>query len=1530
MAAPTHRAFLPALPVKRSLSFWLIPALILVIGWAGCGVLVWYGWQRRQAEDRINLARLASNAETSLLRRLTTYTDELEAAAAFIRASHQVDRDEWREYARTIDLMARYPGIRGVGVIYRVPATDRDRFIRDSQAQLPGFALHAVPGYSLSTDELGVITYIEPAAANLPAIGLDIFSEPKRREAARLACDSGRPAMTSRIVLVQDDRNQPGALLFVPVYAAGSNPGTLAERRAHNIGWVYVPLVIEELVTSALGPREGRLLLAFYEGDQPNADRRVFASDALRSTPMPVERVTAVELAGQHFTLAWSKGPRFVPTSVPLLTWAGLSGAVVVLLLTGLVVSIQVAHEVVEREKAELAMRATEERLARVLGHAECFVWESRVVIRGEQWEWNTILHSSALNSRVQRDRSRPADGPLWEPSEVPELPEMDRRSREAMLSGAPGYVQEFRLCREGATIWLRESVAITRDAPDHYWLVGVAVDISDRKRAEAALRESERRLKDVFRSMAEGVVLLRHDGVIVECNDAACRISGRPREQMMSTAVHDLGWELLDEQLRPIALELHPPRITLQTGTAQRGVVLADRKPDGSIAWLSMNTEPITAEDGTISSVVVSFIDITLRKRAEATMLQSQKLLQTITGKLPGMIGYWTADLRCAFANYEYYDWFGRPPEEMLGLRIQDLMGPTLFELNRPFIEGVLAGKAQQFERQLRKRDGQVRHTWAQYIPDFEPDGTTVRGFVVLVSDLTEMKQKEEALQASKAQLQASLREVNDLKTALDAHAIVAVTDANGVITYANDRFCSISECPREKLIGQTHRIVNSGRHSPEFFANLWGTIQSGKIWRGEICNRSLGGRIYWVDATIVPFLGDDGRPVQYIAIRTDITERKQLEQNLAVARDQALEASRLKSEFLATMSHEIRTPMNAIIGMATLLTETVADSEHADMARIITGAAESLLTIINDILDFSRIEAGELRLDLADFDLRRIVEETVALLAPRAHEKKIELTCELDPAPDCLLLGDAGRIRQVLMNLVGNAIKFTDSGEIAVSGSVLSRDERNVRVRLAVEDTGVGIPPMARDRLFRPFVQLDASATRRFGGTGLGLAITRQLVSSMGGEVGFDSTVGRGSRFWVELSFAPRNPLLDEVVPSLAGRRVLVVDDNATSRRLLVHQLAHYGVEAEAVSDAPSARARLAAAEWNAVVIDCDMPGIGGIELARSIRSEAAHQTVPLVMLVTTANKAEAAAIESLGAAVPLAKPVLQLKLLRALERWLDHAENRPVAPALLVEPGKPECALRLLLVEDNPANQRVATLLLENLGHVIEVVSNGHLALERLARTRFDAVLMDCQMPLLDGYETTRWIRSGKLPGVNAGVPVIALTAYARDEDRQRCLDAGMDDYVAKPIRHHDLKAALARVMSSEHIVVTPAPIEDMSEVLDRAAAETAQQLPGAHGGSLLPELIDLYVAEESPRLDRIASLLAEMEPRAADELHAFGGNAAALGGREVRRLALELETGVRAGHWADAYRRLSELRAASLRLRRAITAFHQQSS
>lgn len=629
-----------------------------------------------------------------------------------------------------------------------------------------------------------------------------------------------------------------------------------------------------------------------------------------------------------------------------------------------------------------------------------------------------------------------------------------------------------------------------------------------------------------------------------------------------------------------------------------------------------------------------------------------------------------------------------------------------------------------------------------------------------------------------------------------------------------------------------------------------------------------------------------ENGNPVKLTGIARDITEQKQIEAELAEARDAALESARLKSEFLANMSHEIRTPMNGVIGMTGLLLDTGLDEEQREFTETVRSSAESLLTIINDILDFSKIEAGKLHFEKLDFDLRGVVESTVGLLAERAQVKKIELLSLVDSDVPTQVCGDAGRLKQVLLNLAGNAVKFTERGEVTVCVTRESETETHLTVRFAVTDTGIGISPEAQRRLFQAFVQADGSTTRKYGGTGLGLAISKQIVEMMGGEIGIQSEPGRGSTFWF-VTRLEKQSAAAIAATTLAPRadlhnlRVLIVDDNATNRKILHHQTASWGmIPVEAESGAAALELLRAAAQtdkpFDVALLDFHMPEMNGFELAEAIKTDARISAARLVMMPSFGQRGDGQAAREIGISAYLMKPVRQSQLFDCLATVMGEGEaaasTAPTTSRLItrhsLEENKFAADTRILIAEDNPVNQKVSRRQVENLGYRADVVENGVEALAALSKIPYDIVLMDCQMPLMDGYEATAEIR--RREGTARRTVIIAMTANALEGESEKCLAAGMDDYISKPVNVEELQRMLKRwEQPSTQNLQAPADTNRNSPVDSISPPVGMEQLQDAAGGDedLMRELIEIYLQQMS---EGLKELKIAAETNARDEL------------------------------------------------------------
>ncbi len=900
-----------------------------------------------------------------------------------------------------------------------------------------------------------------------------------------------------------------------------------------------------------------------------------------------------------------------------------------------------------------------------------------------------------------------------------------------------------------------------------------------------------------------------------------------------------------------------------------------------------------------------------------------------------------------------------------------------------------------------------------------------------------------EKALEQSNLRAEAALSEAKEKQLAIDEHAIVAVTDVTGMITYANSKFCEISGYHENELIGKNHCLLNSGFHDVAFFKEMYRCIAKGQSWHAEICNKAKDGHRYWVDTTIYPVMSDKGKPVSYIAIRTDIskqkrdqlaskksllllegilastdngilvtsvdgrvlqtnnrfaelwnisediintgdekamldlvvsqivnpkqfidvvealhndteheafdiinfidgrvferlsrpmaidgdtlgriwsfrdiTQRKRSEQALIKAKETAEEATRLKSDFLANMSHEIRTPMNGVIGMTGLLLDTNLQPKQRAYAQNTMKSAEGLLTIINDILDFSKIEAGKLQLENLPFDLQDLAEDVSEIMVLKCREKNIEMLVRFKPGTQRFLIGDPGRVRQILLNLISNAIKFTERGNILLTLESDSITHNIANILVTVEDSGIGIASDKLEKIFNKFDQEDGSTTRKYGGTGLGLAICQQLCNLMQGDISVSSTKGEGSCFSFNIklecaaeSTFPQIKLGD--VDELSGLNVLVVDDIAIARTIVSEQLSALNLNIETVSSGKEALAFIARTNASPqavdiMITDFHMPEMDGEMLLAEIKKQKLLENAITIFLSSSSRKTGEQDLKNKGFDGYLIKPTYGSEVVQIVSLiWHAKQQGRTIPLVTRHTLREAKIGLRkkielrdvhILLAEDNPINQMVATEYLEGFGCVVTPAGNGLEVLSQIEQGVFDLIFMDCQMPEMDGFEATKEVRKLEAKKNITRVPIVAFTANAMQGDKERCLAAGMDDYASKPINLKALEDVLRKwlpnkVYDSENVVaVTEAEKQVNNGDLDLESFHNLKKL--------FKDKFSFAVEQHAQNAqDNVKTLKQAIELHDLETLertaHSIKGSSAQFGAMSLSKLAADME-------------------------------------
>jgi len=954
--------------------------------------------------------------------------------------------------------------------------------------------------------------------------------------------------------------------------------------------------------------------------------------------------------------------------------------------------------------------------------------------------------------------------------------------------------------------------------------------------------RQREMFIRNVLDSSIDAIISLDSHGNIIDWNTSAEKLLGWSRTEVLDQPVSEI---VKLESDKPIFHDLD--KLAEQDEPYRRCTGQISNRQNQQIT-VDVLLQAIRSDSGNIYTV--DFHDLTEQMEKDRALIKAEQRSNELLNSVDSGIIQLDMQGNMTFINDTALRILGYDHAELIGqkfhamLQSRDLMDQNVEWHASRVYELLHQGLSERLDNQLLwRRDGKKIHVILSSVPE-----STERGISGTILSFTDITESFNVLQEQKRLLQIAEASPDLMVTfSLEGNILSMNKSARDIFGLSIDRIEQGSTL--RDIFHDSHLLGQLLDHAIPTAYNL-------NYWSGETRMDTTYGMELYLNLYIMKLMDDEN--IQYFSlIMSDITERKIAQQSLIVAKEEAEAAARAKSEFLATMSHEIRTPMNGVLGMSQLLIDTELNHEQVEFVDAISRSGNALLTIINDILDFSKIEAGHLSIENIDFDLERSTYDVCSLLMLKASEKGVELILDFSPKCPRMVCGDAGRLRQILMNLLGNAIKFTEKGHILVEVQAVGmRAEKSVLLEFSVTDTGIGIAEENIQRLFESFTQADSSTTRKYGGTGLGLAISKQLVNLMGGELKVESRLGKGSRFHftVELPIVEAHTIEHA---SLTGKRVLIVDDHELNLQVLGRQLQHFGMQVTTANDYPGTLRTLAnmAAEGNAaelIILDYMMPDTDGTEIARGIRKHQGIPDCPLVIFSSKAEKGDAKRFEKQGFSGYLTKPILSEHLRDTLACVLGEFEtgNRD-HPGIITKYDAIESrstdggdfdfkGIKILLAEDNPVNQKVAEAILQKNDFKVTTVVNGQQAYDTFTQDDFDIVLMDCQMPILDGFEATRLINDFQQDRATQ-VPVIALTANAMASDRDKCLDAGMKGFVAKPFRAEMLLSTIKEFLN-QHESSMNAPVDPFEGIeeatLDYPTLDTLKEIMEDDFDELLP--------------------------------------------------------------------------------------------
>jgi PAS domain S-box-containing protein len=1164
--------------------------------------------------------------------------------------------------------------------------------------------------------------------------------------------------------------------------------------------------------------------------------------------------------------------------------------------------------DITANRQTEEALRESEERLRMAVEATGLGTWDYDLLTQRLTWSReNRAIFGVAADA--------PVDYPTFlSHVHSDDRPRVDVAAQAAMSANGTGeYHLQYRVIRpNGQVRWIeatgrayfREIQGVRKAVR----FIGTTLDVTERKQAE----ETTGRLAAIVESSEDAIIAKTLDGTILSWNHGAEKLYGYSAQEAVGKSILMLVPPEQPDELLHILEKLERGEQITQCETVRV-------RKDGTQIDVNLTISPLMDEKGRVVGASTIARDITARKRAEAALREREARHRAILdASLDAVI---TIDERGIIEsiNPATQRLFGYSAAEMVGSNVSMLMTAPHHEQHDAYLANYLRTGQRKIigigrEVTGRRKDGTV------FPMDLSVSEIVLNGqrmFLGLVHDVTERKRAEDALRYARDELEVRVRQrTAELIAANDNlkqerylfDTVMNYLPHNIYFKDAANRFLRVNKAmagyfglrDATDAAGKTDLDFFAAEHAVEAMADEREIFCSGQpVLDKEEKEVWPDGRVTWVATTKMPLYDEAGQIVGTFGISRDITERKQAAEALRVAKEEAEAANRAKSTFLANMSHEIRTPMNAIIGMTELVLDTPLSAQQREFLTIVAESAEALLAVINDILDFSKIEAGKLLLDCHPLDLREHLDDTMKTLAFRADRKGIELLCHVRPGVPDVVVADGARLRQVLINLIGNAIKFTEVGEVMVEVEHEALPGDEIVLHFKVSDTGIGVPAEKQAVIFEAFEQADGDTSRRYGGTGLGLAISSRLADLLGGRIWMESQEGRGSTFHFSMRCrgAAEEPLpLPRPRPAVVrDAKVLVVDDNATNRQILEEMLGNWTLRPTVAAGGEDALQLLRQAQQEGhpyclVVTDNHMPGMNGFDLARQIKQDSNLGSTVIMMLTSGDQPADVGRCQELGITSFLLKPVKQSELFDAIMLTLGITTAEDEAPGAPAEQhAKRLRPLRVLLAEDSFVNQKLVVTLLEREGHAVTVVGNGRAALAAAASESFDLALMDVQMPDMDGLEATAAIRVRERQ-IGGHLPIVAMTAHALRGDRERCLEAGMDEYISKPIHVRRLLETIERAVGG------PEP-EAWSEAApeETGAVDWSEVLKVTRGDRQLLGTIVAAALDELPRLlAAIREAVAAADPTALRlAAHTLKGSVQYFGATRAFELAFRLE-------------------------------------